>query len=97
MNKQEKITVGKMLYIYCHAKHGTQNSLCADCEELNHYAQTRLSRCKYGDDKPTCEKCPIHCYKPEMREKIRIVMRYAGPRMIYKYPLTAIKHLIKQK
>lgn len=97
MNRQEKLTVGKMIYIYCNAKHGTHSSLCAECEELNDYAQSRLSRCKYGDNKPTCEKCPVHCYKPEMREKIRNVMRFAGPRMIYKHPVLAIKHLFKTK
>lgn len=96
MIKQEKITVGKMIHIYCRAKHGTRNSLCAECEEINNYAQDRLSRCKFGDDKLVCKKCSVHCYKPEMREKIREIMRYAGPRMIYKYPILAIKHIIKK-
>jgi hypothetical protein len=29
-----------------------------------------------------------------MREKIRMVMRYSGPRMIYKHPIAAVWHLI---
>jgi hypothetical protein len=29
-----------------------------------------------------------------MREKIREVMRYAGPRMIYRHPIMAVFHLI---
>ena len=81
--------------MYCAAKHGTSHSLCAECEVLNNYAQKRLSYCKFGQDKPTCEKCPVHCYAPEMREKIRVVMKYSGPRMIFFYPRSAIVHLFK--
>ncbi len=41
-----------------------------------------------------CSKCPIHCYKPKMREHIREVMRYSGPRMIFYHPIIAIKHML---
>ena len=41
-------------------------------------------------------KCPIHCYKPEMKEKIREAMRYAGPGMILYNPVAAIKHLLRE-
>jgi hypothetical protein len=29
-----------------------------------------------------------------MRENIRVVMRYSGPRMIYKHPIAAVWHMI---
>ena len=32
-----------------------------------------------------------------MREKIRMVMRYSGPRMIYKHPIAAIWHMIDRR
>ena len=38
-------------------------------------------------------KCPTHCYKPEMRERVRAVMRYSGPRMLREHPVLAIAHL----
>lgn len=57
----------------------------------------RLDRCKFGNEKPTCKKCPIHCYKPDMREKMRAVMRWAGPRMMLYHPKEAIRHLIREK
>jgi hypothetical protein len=41
----------------------------------------------------TCAKCPVHCYRPELRERIRAVMRYAGPRMLFRHPRLAILHL----
>ena len=39
----------------------------------------------------------LHCYKPDMRERMRKVMRWAGPRMILYDPIEAIKHLIREK
>ena len=84
-----------MIHIYCAAKHGTSRNLCAACAELNEYAQKRLNRCKFGEDKPTCQKCPVHCYKPEMKARIQDVMRFSGPRMIFRSPILAIKHLLK--
>lgn len=95
INIQEKDTVEKMIRIYCKGKHKSESCLCKECEELREYAFQRLSKCTYGEDKPTCEKCPIHCYKPVMKEKIRLVMKYAGPRMILYHPILAIKHLFR--
>jgi hypothetical protein len=68
--------------------------LCTDCVELRQYAFARLEKCRYQDDKPTCAKCPVHCYRPEMREKVRVVMRYSGPRMMLRHPVLAIAHII---
>lgn len=96
MNDTEKKTVGKMIHIYCHAKHGTRHTLCANCMELNEYAQKRLSKCVYGDEKPTCKKCPVHCYTPSMKAKIKEVMHYAGPRMLLKNPLLAVVHVFSE-
>lgn len=95
MNITEKKTVGKMIHIYCAAKHGTSHALCTTCAELHQYSQRKLSSCKYKENKPTCQKCSTHCYKPEMREKIRGVMRYSGLRMIFKSPVLAFSHLLK--
>ena len=38
-------------------------------------ADARLDRCPFRDEKPTCSNCLVHCYKPDMRERIREVMR----------------------
>jgi len=92
MLREEK-TVAAMTRIYCRNQHGTKEGLCADCDALLAYARARLERCPYQERKSTCAKCPIHCYKPEMREKIRGVMRYAGPRMLLRHPLLAVLHL----
>jgi hypothetical protein len=54
----------------------------------------RLEKCPFEEGKTTCARCPVHCYKPEMREKIRAVMRYSGPRMLYRHPMLTIFHII---
>ena len=91
---REKRTIRSMIEIYCRAHHATADALCAECRELLDYAVRRFERCPFGPNKPTCADCPIHCYKPAMREKIQTVMRYAGPRMLSKHPILAVFHLI---
>jgi len=83
-----------MIRMYCRGHHGTKTALCADCGSLQSYARRRLQACPFHDDKTTCSKCPVHCYKAEMRDKIQTVMRYAGPRMMKHHPILAIFHLI---
>lgn len=82
-----------MVRIYCRHKEGNR-LLCPDCEALIQYAVTRLSKCPFGEAKTTCRKCTVHCYRPDMKELIRRVMRYSGPRMILYSPMAAIRHLL---
>ena len=93
--ESEKKTVGMMVRLYCRRYEGNKE-LCQYCSQLLIYAETRLDKCKFGNEKPTCKKCPIHCYKPDMREKMRAVMRWAGPRMVLYHPIEAIRHLIRE-
>ncbi len=90
-------TVAAMIRIYCRAHHGAAGALCPDCAELLAYAGKRIEKCPFGYDKPVCNKCTVHCYKAAMREQIRVVMRYAGPRMLWHYPILAVRHLIRSK
>lgn len=85
-----------MVRLYCKARHREKNP-CQDCRELIGYAWKRLDSCRYGDLKPTCEKCPVHCYKPVMRDRVKKVMSYAGPRMLIYHPLDAIRHAAKSR
>lgn len=90
--EQEKRVVERMISLYCR-KYEKNQTLCNACKALLDYAHLRLSRCKYGDAKPTCRLCPIHCYRPDMRKQMQQVMRYAGPRMLIYYPKDALMHL----
>jgi hypothetical protein len=86
-----------MIHIYCNGNHNSNGILCNECEKLNEYAFRRLLFCPFKEDKPICSNCTVHCYKPEMREKVKDVMKYAGPKMIIKHPYLAIMHLINEK
>jgi hypothetical protein len=92
---RELKTIRAMTQIYCRGHHGrgANDDLCVECEALLDYATRRLDRCVFGDDKPTCVNCTVHCYSQSMREDVRAVMRYAGPRMVWRHPVLAIAHL----
>lgn len=91
---REKTTIQMMLRLFCKERHHTLTGLCPECQELSAYALDRLAHCKFGENKPTCGKCTVHCYKPDMRQRIREIMRYAGPKMIFAHPLMGIRHLL---
>ena len=95
---REERTIAAMIEMYCRDHHGDaardDEGLCPDCAELMAYARVRLDKCRYGTEKPTCASCPTHCYKPAMRERVREVMRYSGPRMLKKHPVLAVAHLV---
>jgi hypothetical protein len=93
-------TVSHMVELYCNKYHTGQvesEGVCSQCVLLRRYAEVKLDRCPYGEQKPACNKCPIHCYKPQEKEKVRMVMRYAGPRMLLHHPILAIRHLRHEK
>ena len=79
----------------CQVGHGGPG-LCGECRELLEYSLARLDHCKFGNAKTKCHKCPVHCYRPDMREKIRTVMRFSGPRMLLYHPLEALRYLFSR-
>jgi hypothetical protein len=93
--QREHGTLVCMTRIYCRDHHGAAagSDPCPDCADLMRYARRRLEKCPYGQAKPTCANCPIHCYKPAPRETVRQIMRYAGPRMTWRHPVRALGHL----
>lgn len=93
--KREHLTLVRMADIYCADHHRPKvDGLCPDCSALMAYAEVRLQKCPYGQAKPTCTNCPIHCYKPRQREEVKAVMRYAGPRMTLRHPWLSFLHLL---
>lgn len=94
---REKRMVSQMIALYCSKKHHTKGELCPECAELARYAGQRSDKCPFMETKTFCSNCRVHCYKPEMREKIRAVMRFSGPRMIFTHPVAAFRHVIETK
>lgn len=93
--EMEQKTVEMMIAIYCRGKHQSAGmQLCPECRKLLMYAKQRSERCPFMEKKTFCSNCRVHCYRPEMREKIREVMRYSGPRMLLYRPDLALWHVI---
>ena len=95
--ERERITLVKMIEMFCRVNHNMKINLCDECNALQAYALERLLMCPFDENKPVCSNCTVHCYKPEMRQRVKDVMRFSGPRMIFKHPYLAIMHLIDDK
>jgi hypothetical protein len=92
--QREHRTMTAMVLCYCQDHHRAEQDLCPTCQGLLDYATLRLERCRFGENKPTCANCPVHCYQAKRREEVKLVMRYAGPRMLWKHPLLAVRHIL---
>ena len=89
---KEKRLVSLMIRIYCKGNH-CKNGLCEECAALEAYAHKRLDLCPFMETKTFCSKCKVHCYQNEMRLKIKEVMRYSGPRLLFRHPFLLFKHM----
>lgn len=90
----EKLLVAQMIALYCRKQHHSpKGQLCAECQALHDYAMMRIDRCPFMETKTFCSACKVHCYQPAMREKIRLVMRWAGPRMLPVHPILSVHHV----
>ena len=86
-----------MIQLYCKKQQHSKDGLCPECAALDAYARMRSEKCPFMETKTFCSNCKVHCYKPEMREKIREVMRFSGPRMLFHHPIAAIRHVVESK
>ena len=78
-------TVDCMIGI-CRGVHGTSlgKELCEACRQLQAYADLRTEKCPvYGDRSVLQCTAKVHCYSRKRCRKIREVMKYAGPRMLF--------------
>lgn len=94
--KREARTVEVMIGMYCRDHHKAPD-LCHSCRSLMEYSLRRLDKCPFGEGKTVCALCPVHCYKPESRQLVREVMRYAGPRMTFRHPVMAVTHIFDRR
>lgn len=95
--RREQRVVEAMIALYCRKKHGRRKGLCPDCAALLDYARQRSEACPFMETKTFCSNCRVHCYRPQMRQKIREVMRFSGPRMLLVHPVLAVRHLIESR
>ena len=86
---REKKIIDNMIQLYCQDNHKNSNT-CESCQELKEYAFKRLISCPFEKDKPACSNCKNHCYNKNQQGRIKEVMRYAGPKMLIRYPKDTI-------
>ncbi len=95
--KREKETIEIMVRLYCKLNHNNKN-LCHDCSSILDYANLRIDKCPYGiENKPACNSCPTHCYAKNQKEKIKEIMRFSGPRMMFKHPYLTMMHFVDRR
>lgn len=95
--EKEKQVVGLMIRLYCYKKYGKRQGLCPQCQELYDYACRRSDCCPFMETKTFCSNCKVHCYRADMRQEIRKVMAFSGPRMLFCHPVIAIRHLVETR
>ena len=91
--EKEKEIIELMIRLYCRKRLHT-TTLPQKYADLLDYARKRLTYCRFGENKTSCKRCPVHCYASEKREMIRQVMRWCGPRMLIYHPIITIRHYI---
>lgn len=64
---------------------------CGECRDFLDYAVSRRLKCPL-DPKPVCKHCPVHCYRPGHREKVRQIMRFSGKYLIRRGRLDLLWH-----
>ncbi len=96
--QKEQYVVEEMIRLYCRKNHSREyrqaGQMCPVCQTLSDYAKLRSEKCPFMKEKTFCANCKVHCYKPQMREQIRQVMRFSGPRMLLYHPVLAVWHLL---
>jgi hypothetical protein len=94
--RREKKTIGAMIGMYCKSRHGRRVDYCERCRCLLSYAEVKIDKCVFHESKPACNECRVHCYSREMREEIRAIMRFSGPRMLLFHPVLGTLHMVER-
>lgn len=86
-----------MIALYCGNTTAGKGACAPSAAPWRNTARARSDKCPFMEEKTFCSNCKVHCYKPEMREKIREVMRFSGPRMLLVHPAATIRHVIETR
>lgn len=90
---REKRVITEMVKLYCRKNH-KERELCDECREVLNYSLKRIDHCRFMETKTFCSNCKSPCYSPKMKEKIKQIMKFSGPRMLFYHPLLVIYHII---
>lgn len=86
--------------IYCKAHHqGTEQDeagLCPSCREAVESTFARAANCP-NHQTNNCEDCEVKCQRGDAQKRIKQIMRYSAPRMIFCHPLMTLEYLRKKR
>ncbi|WP_253952032.1 nitrous oxide-stimulated promoter family protein [Photobacterium sanctipauli] len=88
--QRELDTAKAMIRLYCKTLHRGA-IVCPECEGLINYVESRMAKCRLGDDKPNCLQCQSQCYQPAKRLHLTHVLRWAMPKFTWRRPIQAMK------
>lgn len=84
--------------IYCDAYHeGPKDAsgLCPACRETVDATLARTQACPFNHE-GNCQDCEVHCQRGAAQKRIREMMRYSAPRMVFRHPLMTAGYLRKK-
>lgn len=85
--------------IYCRGHHPgvakDTGGLCPACRGTIEQTLDRAAACPYGHGH-NCEDCETHCQRGEAQQRIKAIMAYAAPRMVFRHPLMTLEYLKKK-
>ncbi|KMV30301.1 nitrous oxide-stimulated promoter family protein [Photobacterium swingsii] len=87
-SQRELDTVKAMIRLYCKTLHRGA-IMCPECEGLIAYVENRMTSCRLGNEKPTCQSCSASCYPPAKRLHLTHVLRWSLPRFFWRHPMKA--------
>ena len=87
---REKKVISEMVKLYC------KRELCDECKEVLNYSLKRIDNCKFMETKTFCSNCKAPCYSPKMKEKVKQIMKFSGPRILFHHPLLVISHMLSR-
>ena len=85
--------------IYCRAHHAecAQDAagLCPECREVVETTLAKAQTCPYGHS-GNCQDCDTQCQRGTSKQRVKAMMRYAAPRMVYRHPLMTLSYVSKK-
>lgn len=97
--KRDLRTLQAIGSIYCAAHHvdapKNPHGMCAECAATIAFTHDRASNCPNGHT-GNCADCAIKCNRGEQQQRIKAIMKYAAPRMLFKHPLMTLEYALKK-
>ena len=90
--ERERRIMEAQFQLYCQEWHGGGQKLCAECAELRRYLAEQMENCVLRSEKPTCTRCAFRCFAPEQHVRMKSIVRHAGSRLFWRFPLLYLRH-----